>query len=361
MTITPADNIQAKINSSAEGETITFSAGTYNVPATINLKGNRKYISTSGAILKGQPSYHIFKFTGDDITIDGITFDGKCIHCDKPSGKNNNITINNCVFRVNATGEGYNGINVTSGLSNSKITNCSFSPINGDNGIYGYNWDNLTIANNEFLNGNEGIHLVDFGGSKNLLIEQNYFSGLRRMGCEIQGGGDNTIVQDNYYESPAAFTNDTMCFSIINDKATNPIVRRNYASMPTSANSTDKIGVRIIFELGGTNLLCEGNYSSGGNHVIAVNGTNATGFARNNRLSNFREAPRNANGASVQFSNNTATTALTWDIKRGRPYPNKRYGQQPSSSSSSQASKYLVRTSVTFIYSDGSTETVTRA
>ena len=51
-----------------------------------------------------------------------------------------------------------------------------------------------------------------------------------------QGGGDRTIVQDNWYENPvlgptSKSNADTFAYSIIADRSTNAIVRRNVASV----------------------------------------------------------------------------------------------------------------------------------
>jgi hypothetical protein len=114
---------------------------------------------------------------------------------------------------------------------------------------------------------------------------------------------------------------DTFAYSIVSDRSRGTIVRRNTS---ITLERPDFIGVRIIFELGGKDVLCEQNLSVGGNHVIAGNGGGATGVARNNRIIGFREGPRNSNGAMIQYLNNDFDTPLNWDPNRGKPGPNKR-------------------------------------
>jgi hypothetical protein len=236
-----------------------------------------------------------------------------------------NVTLDNNTFYNDIGGVESNSIYFTTGLRNTKITNNSFTKIGGNNGIYGYYWDNLTIANNAFLDGNEGIHVVDHSNSgNNLLIEQNYFSGLHRMGIEYQGGGSNTVVQDNYYENPVLMSNvnqnlDTFAYSIVADRSANTVVRRNYAHGP---DRPDGWGVRVMFELGGKGLDMYDNYSEGGFNVIAVNGTRATGKAHDNKIMDYIAAPFNANGATVQFYNNGPDVQLSWDVNRPKPGPN---------------------------------------
>ncbi len=324
--------IQAAINNSHPGDTIAFAGGNYDIGGSITLKGNRNYTGGGSAILKGDPNVQIFQAHEDNIRIADFTFDGKPIFFDKPGQRNmaSGIVIDSNIFHLRASGCNNNGITFTTGLRNSSITNNRFDPMQGENGIYGYYWDNLRIANNQFFNGTEGIHVVDqSNNSGGLTIEQNHFSSLHRMGVEIQGGGNNTLVQDNYYENPVMFgefnrNNDTFAYSIISDKSNNTVVRRNTAIMPTSGNSPDGTGVRIVFELGGHNVQCYDNYSVGGNHIIAGNGNGASGAARDNRVSGFRQAPGNANGAGLQFANNGPNVQLSWDINRPKPGPHGR-------------------------------------
>ncbi|WP_428940074.1 right-handed parallel beta-helix repeat-containing protein [Fontivita pretiosa] len=327
--------ILAAINASAPGDTILFPGGTYNITQPIVVKGGgRIYKGANGAtIVSNGAGKRVFHLVENNATFSQLTFQGAGLFIDRTnssqSGMVQGVIVDNCRFNVQGGG---NGIEFTVGLRNSRITNNTFNPINGDNGIYGYNWDNLVIANNEFYNGNEGIHLIaHWDPSPNLLIEQNYFSGLRRMGIEIQGGGVNTIIQDNFYENPSLsprYNDNLSCFaySIICDRSQNTIVRRNTSIAPQRPDGT---GVRVIFELGGFNLQAYDNYSYGGNHVVAVNGTNATGVVRDNRFSNYLIGPSNANGAKVVFINNGPNVPLTWDINRGRPYPNQRFGEAP--------------------------------
>lgn len=262
------------------------------------------------------------------------------------------VIIDNCHLDVQGAGNNV-GVEFTTGLRNTQITNNVFH-LGGSNGIYGYNWDHLTIANNWFLNppgqpGSEGIHVIaHLYSSPNLTMEQNYFSGIHRMGIEYQGGGVDTIVQDNWYENPNISATqsqnaDTFAYSIVADRSLRTITRRNVAIMPTNAQAPDGKGVRIVFELGGKDLLATDNYTDGGNDVIAVNGSGSTGTVTGNRIRHFDHMTGNNNGSSTSISNNgpgkivnnvyTETgpnVVLTFDpfaTSRLRPEPNKRYGE----------------------------------
>lgn len=321
--------IRAAIRASKAGDTIYFSAGTFNIDSFISLRGDREYRSEEGAILKGSSDHHIFKINEDDVRVEGLTFDGKPIFIDKLGGQMvEGLVINENTFHINATGEADNGITFTTGLRKSYITNNTFDHMDADNGIYGYNWDRLTIANNSFVNGNEGIHVVAHkDDSADLLIEQNYFASLRRMGIELQGGGHDTIVQDNYYEKPSMSSNkdlngSTFAYSIIADRSVGTIVRRNTSIAP---ERPDGKGVRIVIEIGGDNTLVEENYSVGANHVLAANdgvGTTSV-LAKNNLFKDYLKGPE---GRGLTLQNNGPSTKLSWNIDRGKPGPNVRLG-----------------------------------
>ncbi|WP_428939034.1 NPCBM/NEW2 domain-containing protein [Fontivita pretiosa] len=323
--------IRAAIDASAPGDTIYFPAGVYDIGSTIYIKGDRIYRGDGNAELKAPGHYHIFKVHVNNVRIEGLSFDGKPIFLDRDGGlMNENIVINDNTFKINAAGENWNGITFTTGLRNSRITNNTFGPINGDNGIYGYAWDNLVIANNEFLNGNEGIHVIDNGNiSRNLLVEQNYFSGLRRMGIEYQGGGYNSVFQDNYYENPVltpnfSDNNSVFAYSLIADRSTGTVARRNTSIAPQRPDGT---GVRVIFEIGGDNALVEENFSVDGNHVLSANDfhQSTSVLARNNRWYGYRIGP---SGRGLTLQNNGEHVRLSWNVDRGKPGRNRRLGLQ---------------------------------
>jgi hypothetical protein len=328
--------IQRAINASGPGDTILFPTGTYHVSKSVTPKGEGRIIrGEAGANLQTTSSAPSLHFSGKNLTITGMTFSGRGIFFDSRLGDMvENLVIDNNRFNLDARGGlRQSAIEFTTGLRNSRITNNTFDAIRGDNGIYGFYWDGLLIANNAFMNGNEGMHMIDHSGSsRDLTIEQNYFSGLHRMGVEYQGGGWNTLVQDNYYENPVLFGSesqnlDVFAYSIVADKSNNTVVRRNYAR---GVERPDGRGVRVMYELGGFGLQMYDNYSEGGFNVIAVNGTRANGVVRDNRISNYLNGPYNANGATVQFINNGPDVQLTWDINRPKPGPNGRLNVDPT-------------------------------
>jgi hypothetical protein len=324
--------IQAAINASNSGDTIFFPAGTYNVDKRVQLKGGRTYqgAGDNTVLQGGDPTIEIFHIAGQsDITIEDMNFNGQGMVID--GGTDNDIVINNNTFQVNASGANSNGITFTTLLTNSSITNNTFSPINGFCGIYGYYWNGLTIANNEFINGEQGIHLDNLNNSgDNLLIEQNYFTGMKRMGVEYQGGGHNLILQDNWYENPALSSNaadnvDVIAYSIIGDRSTGTIARRN---VMIAEAKPDGIGVRLDYEVGGDNTTVTDNYIDGGDMgIVDTDGNGSSVSATNNFITDVKATTF---GGGMSTSNNGSGVQLDWSISRGKPGRNKRYGSTSS-------------------------------
>jgi hypothetical protein len=324
--------IIAAMNASAPGDTIYFPAGTYNVSSDIFLKGGgRVYRGAPGdgsTKLVGVDGNHIFHVQEDNTRIDSFTFDGEPVMIDQNQGKRvSNVVVNNNVMYVHGTGANVYGITFTTGVNNSTFSNNRIE--NAPMGIYGYYWTNLTINNNEFVNDNQGMHLDTLADntSSGLLIEQNYFSGIRRMGIEYQGAGINSIIQDNYYEKPVLSSvqsqNDSvMAYSVIADRSVGTIARRNVVIAP---ERPDGLGVRVGFEIGGDNALVEQNYIIGTQYCISGNDYNGSSSVtvQNNHIENTLNGPF---GRLTTVINNGPSVVLNWDINRGKPQRNHRYG-----------------------------------
>ena len=115
------------------------------------------------------------------------------------------------------------------------------------------------------------------------------------MGIELQGGGHDAIIQDNFYENPDMTSNfhdndSTFAYSIIDDQSEGNIIRRNTA---LTMDRPDGVGVRIGFEVGGDNTLVTENYVVGTNAVLAATDGlgSASILAKNNRWADFFRRP----------------------------------------------------------------------
>lgn len=334
--------IQDAIDNSSPGDTILFPGGVYNL-SSFNLQphnsggngfivpGDRKYLGQNGATLRGSdfrgPVLYPQSFNGNNraqtrnVTISHLTFDGGGLYVDNVSGMNENFVVDYNVFNMNMSGENRNGITNNSGWKNSRITNNYFTGYNCSFSIYGYNYDGLTIANNEFVDVNAGMHIDALIPSKDLLVEQNYITGAKGMGMEFQSRGTNLVFQDNWYEHPNLspvfdVNNGTMAYSLILDKSQDITIRRNVVITNPVTERPDGVGTRIGFEVGGDNTLVEDNYIYGINHSLAMNDGDGTAsvLVRNNRFMEYLQGPaigHEAPGRTLEVINTTSTTVLS--------------------------------------------------
>lgn len=306
---------------------------------------------TSGTILRGVPGQT--KFTGfidsggssfniknPNVTISGVAFLSGGVWIDSV---NTNINFDNCEFHC--TG-GFGGLKSRSNF-NGKITNNLFTGRGHGFGIYGDgSWNGLVITNNEFIDMDGGVHWTN--GGPGLLIEQNYFKGLRGQALEMQGSPVDAIIQDNWCEHPmwqdipGTSGGSTYAYSIPFEGGQRTIVRYNVAIAPPGGDVThqppSKDFTRIMFEVGSKGLDMHDNYVDGGNDAIAINGAGATGRVYNNFLRNHDHFSGNrTSGETCKFDaagtqtnkliTNNSSVKLAIDlIARGRPFRNKRYG-----------------------------------
>jgi len=314
-------------------------ARTYNLSGIVMIPSGAQIIGTPGKTILNNPagsdgySYHI---TGDNVTLQGIIFNGGGVFIDKTTGGfNQNILIDNCEFHLNSSGEYNHAISFTVGLANSKITNNLFTNYTGGFGIYGYNYNTLTIANNEFVNLSAGAHCDAQNPTNcgNLLAEKNYLVGMKGMGFEFQGTAKNCVFQDNWFEHPnlsSVFNQNlnSMAFSLILDRGSNITIQRNTVIAPERPDGT---GCRVGFEVGGDNTLVTDNYINGIDITVADNDGNGTGSVtvKNNQFSNYLQGDYQAfpaPGRTYTATNNGPNVQLSWNISRGHPQRNVRYG-----------------------------------
>lgn len=255
------------------------------------------YASNQGYAFKSESAGRTFK--GLSFTKGGLFLEG--------AGARDVTVSGNQFWQSVTTGPKRCGLEVAGApLTNGKITDNLFAGKNGSFGLYSETGaTDSNIVGNEFLDVKGAMHWT--GTFTRTTIEQNYMRGIVAQAFEIQGGGVGNTIQDNwveYHRLMASGNNDAYSYSVPLQDAVDTIIRRNVSIQKPSAEEPDKIGVRIVFEIGGKNTLMEDNYSYGGNHVIAGNGANGTGTARNNRLIRFQERPRNDHGNTTTYTNN---------------------------------------------------------
>ncbi len=227
ITVVPSEvqsQIQASINNSHVGDTISFQAGTYNL-SHLRLQPGRSYIgATNGqTVVHGTGGYTLMDFYGSGLTVQHIIFDGGGLYLGGAiSGAMVEYnTFRNISFGPNGQTEFGNwtstvGVFVDYSLSNSDISHNTFQNLSsqllyeyrdeslGVSGIFGYGFSNTTVSYNTFDTVNEGIKIFfDHADGKNVHINNNTFTNVHRMAIELQGGStDGLEVAYNNVSKP---------------------------------------------------------------------------------------------------------------------------------------------------------------
>jgi Right handed beta helix region len=222
ITVVPSEaqpQIQASINNSHVGDTISFQAGTY-VLGLLRLQPGRSYIGAANGqtIIHGYGGYALMVFYGSGLTVQHITFDGGGLYL---GGAISNVnveynTFQNIAFGRNGTTEFGNwtstiGVFMDTSAVNTDISHNSFRNLAtqvlseyADNGlgvtaIFGFNVNNTTITYNTFDTVNEGIHIFSL---QNTVIDHNTITHFHRIGMEFQNNSRNLEVAYNTISQP---------------------------------------------------------------------------------------------------------------------------------------------------------------
>jgi hypothetical protein len=227
ITVVPSEvqsQIQASINNSHVGDTISFQAGTYNL-SHLRLQPGRSYIgATNGqTVVHGTGGYALMDFYGSGLTVQHIIFDGGGLYLGGAiSGAMVEYnTFRNISFGPSGTTEFGNwtstvGVFINYSVSNSDISHNTFQNLSsqvlyqytdeglGVSGIFGYGFSNTTLNYNTFDTVNEGIKIFfDHADGKNVHINNNTFTNVHRMAIELQGGStDGLEVAYNNVSKP---------------------------------------------------------------------------------------------------------------------------------------------------------------
>jgi Right handed beta helix region len=341
VTVVPSEaqsQIQASINNSHVGDTISFQAGTFSVNK-LRLQPGRTYVgATHGqTVIHGSGGYSLFVFYGSGLTLQYFTFDGGGLYLGKGSA-NVKIEYNvfqNIPFGPNAQTEFGNwtttvGVFIDTSATNLDISHNSFHNLHaqilnqfvdhnlGVTAIFGYGLSNATITYNTFDTLNEGIHLFSGPGGSNVHINNNTFTNFHRMAVEIQTNthtlevGYNTVTHPLY---PFWLTFGlSVPFTGVNGNVHNNLVDDQ---IPKACSSTCWIGIAI--EAAGTDSIIANNtiqgYWSNGvaigtSHNLQVVNNSICGPNMNKPGAGYVDNEKGTTSSGEVISNNYVSTAL---------------------------------------------------
>lgn len=346
--------IQGVINGATSGDTVSFTAGTYNLAsnggnpnnAAFNLKAGITYTgpaSGSPAILAGAGLYPMMYFGSTTVSILHFTFNNGFIFFDDHT---TGATVDNNVFTnmpvCNTTASQTSAIYVAGGINNSDISFNTFSHI-GDNcnaigndsqgagGIVFFAFHVLTITHNTFDNVREAMDIpISTGGSYDCAggdFEFNTFTNIVRIGIELLGSStkpSGLIVANNSFTLPLNPYFASFGYSLTAGQ--NMVFHDNTANSNSVSGATGPYGVEIAGN--GTQAysnLVEGKWALGfaigntGGPITIINNNICGPNMNANPSSGSTPSVGNANGfisweGSSQggtFTGNTTSSALT--------------------------------------------------
>ena len=267
-------------NTAASGSAIVLAPGTYNLNSTLMVPGGVSLSGQPGVVFNntGSSSAPTVQTNGDNIRVDGITFNGntQANYTGTLVIGGDSITISNNTFNGSSEVHIY-----FSGLSNALIASNS---INGASniGLMGYVPTQTQIVCNTFVENNEELHLF-WGASgshvDNVSVSHNIFRRSHRYTMELQGGPNTVEVAHNWVGDWLDADIQGYCLSTTLSIATggdssvpgsdgqNVTVHDNVVGDPPSgalsAISSQCGGIQSPYELMGANLSGWNNYEWG--------------------------------------------------------------------------------------------------
>lgn len=215
-------------------------------------------VNALAAIASGKPTY-----------IDGIDFKTTTLRLIN----SNNVWITNSNFITPTGGWGTgHSIRMQGQVKNVFIFNNTFNGPNGDAAIAGgdyksqSNLRDVLIFNNDFKKSSEGIHIFGkINGDSRYMIYRNSFIGIRRMGVEVQEGGEEVLIAENDYREPAVKANgyvygpDVFGYSVATVEVKNVTIRNNVAVGNALSRWVDADRLGMAFECAGRKVIVDGN------------------------------------------------------------------------------------------------------
>lgn len=242
-------------------------------------------------------SYSFINIT-KDVIIKNIMFTGSASPSNLYINNSSNFTINSCVFNNSDYGISINNcirINIIyctfynfarSIISNNidilTITNCSLKIYHERTGLQIRYGNFVNINNNSFVNGNNGISIMD---TNKTYIYKNYFFNQSMRSISQRRIQSLFIINNTLESSSGMFSDYIGSFSIINNQISNKIHHNSFNDIAISINDCayGQIENNIINILRGgiiciSDISVEGEYALIRNNTI-INGT--TGILSN--------------------------------------------------------------------------------
>src|SRR6185312_6288743 len=226
--------IQNAVNATKSG-TLLFPTGTYKLSKSITLLNNVTYQGQGAAKLQGNGNFWLMRtpYNATNETISGLTFDNGGLLLE---GTVSNLAVKGNTFQNFSVdhiggdwGQSTSIFSASGGVRSSTFSGNTFRNLilpsntldgeyHGNNAMQFYGVDSTSIDHNNFDHVNEGIKICfnNTYTSRDVYIGYNNFTGVHRMGMEIQG------AQGCGASKPAINGPDTFNMVIEYNSFTNP-------------------------------------------------------------------------------------------------------------------------------------------
>lgn len=205
ITLSPGDNLQQKLDASADGDMVKLSAGRYVGNFVMNhqltLSGEE------GAIIDADGQGNALLLKNSNITIENLVIENWGHNLtDENSGiysatKAENITIKNNKLTGDGFGIWLHKINHAKVINNTVQGNINIRSADRGNGIQISSIENAHILANETSGVRDGIYVI---ASKNNVIEGNTMHHLR-YGIHYMYSYDNSVINNTAYSTRAGY------------------------------------------------------------------------------------------------------------------------------------------------------------
>ncbi|MGB1263660.1 MAG: nitrous oxide reductase family maturation protein NosD, partial [Cognaticolwellia sp.] len=203
--VLPSDNLQQKLDASADGDIVKLSAGRYFGNFVINHQ--LSLIGEPNAILDGKGQGHVLLLKNSNIRIENLIIEnwGDDL-TEENSGIYSATKAENIIVKNNKlTGDGFgiwlHKIKHAKVINNTVKGNVTIRSADRGNGIQISSIENAEILNNQTSEVRDGIYVI---ASKNNLIQGNTMHDLR-YGIHYMYSYDNSVINNTAYNTRAGY------------------------------------------------------------------------------------------------------------------------------------------------------------
>src|SRR5690606_439502 len=199
----PGQSIQAAVDRSGSGDTLIFSAGTYQASA-VTIRKSLTLIGENYPVMDGENKGNIFLIAAEKVSVRGLKFirTGKSNMDDSAAIKF--FDSKDCTIEDNVLEETFFGLHFSNSskliIRNNKVKASATREFQVGNGIHLWKCKDNLIEKNEVSGHRDGIYLEFVTNS---LAKENFIQGNMRYGLHFMFSHDNTYLRNTFRRNGA--------------------------------------------------------------------------------------------------------------------------------------------------------------